>query len=60
MPASSTDKRHVWPARHDAGSVSDQSYPPMGARFRLKASFHLGAYRADTRVVLLMLHPDAD
>ena len=32
-----TDQRHVWPARHDAGSVSDPAYPPMGARFRLKA-----------------------
>ena len=31
-----TDRRHVWPARHDAGSVSDPSYPPMGARFRLR------------------------
>ena len=47
-----TDRRHVWPARHDAGSVSDRSYPPMGARFRLKASFPISSYRADTRVVL--------
>lgn len=36
-----------WP-----GSQSDPSYPPMGARFRLKASFPLGGYRADTVVVL--------
>lgn len=34
-----TDNRFVWPARHRAGSVSDRSYPPMGARFRLKKSF---------------------
>ena len=47
-----TDRRHVWPARHDAGSVSDRSYPPMGARFRLRAGFPIGSYRADTRVVL--------
>jgi hypothetical protein len=47
-----TDRRHVWPARHDAGSVSDRSYPPMGARFRLKASFPISGYRADTRTVL--------
>ena len=47
-----TDRRHVWPARHDAGSVSDPAYPPMGARFRLKASFATGRYRADTRAVL--------
>ena len=47
-----TDRRHVWPARHDAGSVSNQAYPPMGARFRLKASFPISAYRADTQTVL--------
>ena len=47
-----TDRRHIWPARHDAGSVSDPHYPPMGARFRLEAGFSLGGYRADTRAVL--------
>jgi hypothetical protein len=47
-----TDRRHVWPARHDAGSVSDPSYPPMGARFRLKASFPISSYRADTQTIL--------
>jgi hypothetical protein len=47
-----TDRRHIWPARHDAGSVSNHAYPPMGARFRLKASFSLNGYRADTKVVL--------
>jgi hypothetical protein len=47
-----TDRSHVWPARHDAGSVSDPSYPPMGAWFRLRASFPVSSYRADTRTVL--------
>ncbi len=47
-----TDRRHVWPARHDAGSVSDRSYPPMGARFRLRPGFDISHYRADTRAVL--------
>lgn len=47
-----TDRRYVWPARHHAGSVSDPTYPPMGARFRLKASFPISSYRADTQVVL--------
>jgi hypothetical protein len=36
-----TATRFIWPARHEAGSASSQAYPPMGARFRLKASFHL-------------------
>jgi hypothetical protein len=47
-----TDRSHLWPARHDAGSVSDRSYPPMGARFRLSASFPISSYRKDTQVVL--------
>ncbi len=47
-----TNRAHLWPARHDAGSVSDPAYPPMGARFRLSASFPLTGYRADTRAVL--------
>jgi hypothetical protein len=33
-----TDAAYVWPARHEAGSCG-ADYPPMGARFRLKASF---------------------
>ncbi len=47
-----TDRRHVWPARHDAGSRSSHAYPPMGARFRLKPGFNLGHARKDTQVVL--------
>ena len=35
-----TSSHHVWPARHDAGSQSSLAYPPMGARFRLKAAYH--------------------
>ena len=35
-----TSTHHLWPARHDAGSRSSWSYPPMGARFRLRASYH--------------------
>jgi hypothetical protein len=47
-----TDRRYVWPARHQAGSVTDPTYPPMGARFRLKAAFPVTGYRPDTQVVL--------
>ena len=32
---------HLYPARHDAGSGSCASLPPMGMRVRLKASFDL-------------------
>ena len=48
-----TDQRFVWPARHQAGSVFNGNYPPMGARFRLKANYVIAsAMRADTRAVL--------
>lgn len=47
-----TDRAFVWPARHQAGSVSNAAYPPMGARFRLKASYPTVGLRADTGVVL--------
>lgn len=47
-----TDRSYLWPARHQAGSVSDPSYPPMGARFRLAASYDLSGLRPDTRAVL--------
>jgi hypothetical protein len=48
-----TDRRFLWPARHHAGSVDDRTFPPMGARFRLKASFRIKpSLRADTKVVL--------
>jgi hypothetical protein len=36
-----TSTSYLWPARHQAGATSNANYPPMGARFRLKASFRL-------------------
>jgi hypothetical protein len=51
-----TDKSFLWPARHHAGSVADARFPPMGARFRLKASYVISpALRSDTRTVLLAM-----
>ncbi|HVQ87400.1 MAG TPA: hypothetical protein VMT88_04365 [Actinomycetes bacterium] len=47
-----TDRRYIWPARHEAGSVNNRNYPPMGARFRLKASYDLSGYGRNTRVIL--------
>ena len=32
--------------------MSSAAYPPMGARFRLKASFSTAGLRSDTKVVL--------
>ncbi len=52
VTASRTDRSYVWPARHQAGYASDPNLPPMGARFRLKASFDVSGYRSDTQTVL--------
>jgi hypothetical protein len=38
--AECTRQSYLWPARHEAGQ-DDPDCPPMGARFRLKASFSL-------------------
>jgi hypothetical protein len=48
----STDKSYLWPARHQAGSASDPNLPPMGARFRLKASFDISTFGPQAQVVL--------
>jgi len=50
--AAHTDTSFIWPARHQAGERSDPSLPPMGARFRLKASFGISGYSPATQVVL--------
>ena len=52
MTVQTTDKSFIWPARHQAGSVSDPNYPPMGARFRLKASVDISRFSRDTQAVL--------
>ncbi|NMB79345.1 MAG: hypothetical protein GYA23_09675 [Methanomicrobiales archaeon] len=50
--APKTQKAYIWPARHYASSITDPSYPPMGQRFRLKASFDTTGYPPQARVVL--------
>ena len=39
--AQTSDEAYLWPARHEAGAGKNANYPPMGARFRLNASFSL-------------------
>jgi hypothetical protein len=51
LTAELTDCNHIWPARHDAGTCNS-AYPPMGARFRMKASFDMSGFSADAKVVL--------
>ncbi|GAB3778622.1 hypothetical protein GCM10027601_03510 [Nocardioides ungokensis] len=47
-----TSRHHLWPARHDAGSRDSLAYPPMGARFRLKAGFPTRGFSAGAKAVI--------
>ncbi|WP_432972910.1 hypothetical protein [Dactylosporangium sp. CA-233914] len=49
--APKTRDAFVWPARHAASSASDAALPPMGARFRLKASVDISKYPPQARAV---------
>ena len=53
--ASSSCAGYVYPARHEAGSGSCSVEPPMGLRVRLKASFDISGFSAQTRVILQAL-----
>jgi hypothetical protein len=42
--AAATSAAYLWPARHQAGSGPMTRLPPMGARFRLRASFAVARF----------------
>jgi len=50
-----TQNTFVWPARHEASNLTGSQYPPMGARFRLKASFDISSYSATNQIILQAL-----
>jgi chitodextrinase len=50
-----TRNSFLWPARHQASNLTGSSYPPMGQRFRLKASFDISAFSPETQVILTAL-----
>jgi hypothetical protein len=47
-----TQRAYVWPARHYASDITDPSYPPMGARFRLRADFPVEEYSPPVQTIL--------
>lgn len=50
--ASSTNG-YIWPARHlTDDDPSSPQVPPMGARFRLKASYNISSFPAELKVIL--------
>jgi hypothetical protein len=48
-----TQHNYVWPARHIAGSCA--ACPPMGQRFRLKASFNTAGFSPQAQVILVAM-----
>ena len=45
---------YIWPARHRAGPQT-AGYPPMGQRFRLRASFDISRFSRTNQVILTCL-----
>jgi hypothetical protein len=52
ITAQTTSRAYLWPARHFASSNTNPDYPPMGAWFRLKASFDISRYSPHTQTIL--------
>ena len=50
--AENTRAEFVWPAKHEASDSDDPNLPPMGQRFRLKASFDISPYPAEMQAIL--------
>ena len=53
--AATGGQKYLWPGRHASGTNTSGARPPMGARFRLKASFDVTPYSQPTRVILTAL-----
>jgi len=50
-----TRNTYVWPARHEASSLTATKYPPMGQRFRLQSTFDISSFSPDVQVILTAL-----
>jgi hypothetical protein len=50
-----TQSAHIYPARHDASSITSTSYPPMGLRFRLKASYDISDFGPQSKAIAVAL-----
>jgi hypothetical protein len=50
-----TQSAHLHPATHDASSSGDPNLPPMGLRLRLRASYPIGGFPRQSRIVLTAL-----
>jgi hypothetical protein len=50
--AGQTQDAYVWPARHEASSITDPDVPPMGQRFRMRSDFDTSGFSTDVQVIL--------
>ena len=50
-----TRRAYVYPARHYASDSNSRSLPPMGLRVRLRASYPIGSFPRQARIVLRAL-----
>lgn len=50
-----TQRAYVWPARHFASNRTEQTLPPMGQRFRLRADFDASGFSAEAQVIVQAL-----
>lgn len=53
--APQTRDTYIWPARHEASSLTGNNYPAMGQRFRLKASVNISGFSPAVQVILTAL-----
>jgi len=53
--AARTQRAYIKPATHFASSITDPGVPPMGARFRLKASADCSSFSAEAQVICAAL-----
>jgi hypothetical protein len=53
--APQTQRAYLWPARHYASSITDETYAPMGTRFRLKANFNISGFSRNNQIILRAL-----
>ena len=51
MTVQRSQQAYIYPARHEAGSSADTTLPPMGLRFRMKASYDISGFSAPIQVI---------
>lgn len=52
MTVAQSQKAFIFPARHYASNSTDVNRPPMGLRFRLKASYDISTFSPSIQVIL--------